>query len=163
MARYVYILLVYRRIPHKCVLHYAARSCINTFNHNISIANYCFHVWCGISNSSSTSNAPETFLKKRRAAERYAAAHASENDTRKKKASDSAKELLKRAEQYVAEYRAAEQDLIRQRRIARDEGKFFVEPEAKLAFVVRIRGINGMQHSSCCCKYVYTLTFCTLL
>lgn len=37
-----------------------------------------------------------------------------------------------------------ENDLIRARRQARAHNNFFVEPEAKLAFVVRIRGIIGV-------------------
>jgi large subunit ribosomal protein L7e len=38
----------------------------------------------------------------------------------------------------------AERSLIRLRRQARKAGNFFVEPEAKVAFVVRIRGIMGV-------------------
>jgi large subunit ribosomal protein L7e len=37
-----------------------------------------------------------------------------------------------------------EADLIRLKREAKKGGGFYVEPEAKLAFVVRIRGINDM-------------------
>lgn len=37
-----------------------------------------------------------------------------------------------------------EADLIRLKRAAKAENGFYVEPEAKLAFVVRIRGINDM-------------------
>jgi large subunit ribosomal protein L7e len=37
-----------------------------------------------------------------------------------------------------------ESDLIRLKREAKKGGGFYVEPEAKLAFVVRIRGINDM-------------------
>ena len=37
-----------------------------------------------------------------------------------------------------------EKDLIRLKREAKAKGGFYVEPEAKLAFVVRIRGINDM-------------------
>ena len=47
-----------------------------------------------------------------------------------------------RAEKYVKEYRAREQTLITARRQAKTAGHFFVEPEARLAVVVRIRGIN---------------------
>jgi len=51
---------------------------------------------------------------------------------------------FKRAEKYIKEYRDRERWLIKQKRIARTKGNFFVEPEAKLAFVIRIRGINGV-------------------
>lgn len=37
-----------------------------------------------------------------------------------------------------------EKDLIRLKRDAKKKGGFYVEEEAKLAFVVRIRGINDM-------------------
>ncbi len=37
-----------------------------------------------------------------------------------------------------------EKDLIRLKREAKSNGGFYVEPEAKVAFVVRIRGINDM-------------------
>lgn len=50
--------------------------------------------------------------------------------------------IFKRAEQYIAEYRAQERDEIRLRRQAKSSGNFFVPAEAKLAFVVRIKGIN---------------------
>lgn len=54
------------------------------------------------------------------------------------------KEIFKRAEQYVQEYRQAEADLVRQHRIAKKAGGIYVEPEEKLLFVIRIRGINDM-------------------
>ena len=41
-----------------------------------------------------------------------------------------------------------EKDLIRLKREAKTKGGFYVEPEAKLAFVVRIRGINDMHPKS---------------
>ncbi len=37
-----------------------------------------------------------------------------------------------------------EKDLIRLKREAKAKGGFYVEPEGKLAFVIRIRGINDM-------------------
>ena len=43
-----------------------------------------------------------------------------------------------------AEYTAAEKLLVEVKRTARSKGAFYVEPQAKLAFVVRIRGINGV-------------------
>jgi large subunit ribosomal protein L7e len=54
------------------------------------------------------------------------------------------KTIFKKAEKYIREYRAKERELIRARRTAKNAGYFFVEPEAKLALVVRIRGINGV-------------------
>ena len=51
---------------------------------------------------------------------------------------------FKRAEQYVKEYRNIQKNDVRLRRIARRTNSFYLEPEAKLAFVIRIRGINGV-------------------
>lgn len=42
----------------------------------------------------------------------------------------------------MKEYRAAEADLVRLKRAAKLQGGFYVEPEPKLLFVVRLRGIN---------------------
>merc|ERR1712240_393449 len=52
--------------------------------------------------------------------------------------------IFKRAEKYVREYKARESDLLRLRRQAKKMGNYYVEPEPKLAFVLRIRGINGL-------------------
>jgi len=59
-----------------------------------------------------------------------------------KKRKATRKVIFKRAEQYVQEYRKLEKESIRIRRVAKAGGNYFVEPEAKLALVVRIRGIN---------------------
>lgn len=50
------------------------------------------------------------------------------------------KVIFKRAEQYVREYRAKERDEIRLARQARNKGNYYVPADAKLAFIVRIRG-----------------------
>ena len=52
--------------------------------------------------------------------------------------------IFKRAEAYLKEYAESERSLIEARRAARATGDFFVDPQAKLAFVIRIRGINGV-------------------
>jgi len=44
----------------------------------------------------------------------------------------------------VREYRAQERSLIRFRRQAKAAGNYYVEPDAKVAVVIRIRGINGL-------------------
>jgi len=49
-----------------------------------------------------------------------------------------------KAKTYEREYEIAEQNLIEQRRAAKRSNNFFVEPEAKVVFVIRIRGINGV-------------------
>merc|ERR1711973_484494 len=51
-------------------------------------------------------------------------------------------EIFKRAEKYCKEYRKEELDQLRLRREAKKEGNFYVPAEPKLAFVMRIRGVN---------------------
>jgi len=85
---------------------------------------------------------PENILKKRKRqaelrAERAKAAANKTVQTEKKKV-----EYFKRAEQYVKEYRAEEIDQQRLTRDAKKAGDFYVPAEPKLAFVMRIRGIN---------------------
>lgn len=87
---------------------------------------------------------PETLLKKRARDSKWAAAAADKAASAKKARRTSRGVIFKRAESYVKEYRSAEADLIRLRRAARAKGGFYVEPEAKLLFVVRLRGINGV-------------------
>mmetsp|Transcript_495 Transcript_495/g.1258 ORF Transcript_495/g.1258 Transcript_495/m.1258 type:complete len:244 (-) Transcript_495:642-1373(-) len=87
---------------------------------------------------------PETVLKKRKTQERLNAAKSAEAAEAKKARVVKSRTIFKRAESYVKEYRAQERQLIRLRREAKRAGNFFVEPEAKLLFVVRIRGINAM-------------------
>lgn len=93
---------------------------------------------------SKQTSAPESFLRKRKAADEFNARADAQLAERKSKNEKNSQILFKRAEQYVKEYKSQEQDLINQRRVARDSGSFYVEPEAKLAFVIRIRGINGV-------------------
>uniref|UniRef100_UPI0025A0C125 uL30 family ribosomal protein n=1 Tax=Klebsiella pneumoniae TaxID=573 RepID=UPI0025A0C125 len=87
---------------------------------------------------------PESVLKKRKRDEDWAAKKASAAAGAKAKAAVTRKEIFKRAEQNVKEYRTQEADLIRLKREAKAKGGFYVEPEAKLVFVIRIRGINDV-------------------
>jgi large subunit ribosomal protein L7e len=87
---------------------------------------------------------PESYLKKRsdaikQKAEDIAARKAAKAAGKAKRA-----DYFKRAEKYVAEYKKTERDLINARRTARATGNYFVEPEAKVAVVIRIRGIMGV-------------------
>ncbi|KAH8858529.1 60S ribosomal protein L7 [Schistosoma japonicum] len=52
--------------------------------------------------------------------------------------------MKKRAEKYMHEYRKMAKREITSRREAKKTGNFYVPAEPKLAFVVRIRGINGV-------------------
>merc|ERR1712135_15031 len=51
-------------------------------------------------------------------------------------------EIFKRAEKYIKEYRSKEHDEVRLSRQAKKEGNFYVPAESRLAFVIRIRGVN---------------------
>merc|ERR1712107_610433 len=51
-------------------------------------------------------------------------------------------EIFKRAEKFAKEYRERERDELRLKREARKAGNYHVSAEPKLAFVMRIRGIN---------------------
>ncbi|KAG0585462.1 hypothetical protein M758_2G013100 [Ceratodon purpureus] len=87
---------------------------------------------------------PETLLKKRKRDEQWAINRKEQLETSKKNSSKSRTVLFKRAEQYIREYRGQEADLIRLKREAKLKGGFYVEPEAKLMFIIRIRGVNDM-------------------
>ncbi|KAB1729391.1 hypothetical protein FNE60_29875, partial [Klebsiella pneumoniae] len=85
---------------------------------------------------------PETLLKRRKRIQENKA-------LRTKKALEFLKarrarkvEIFKRAEKYVKEYRSKERDEIRLARQAKHQGSFYVPAEPKLAFVIRIRGVN---------------------
>merc|ERR1712071_631121 len=51
-------------------------------------------------------------------------------------------EAFKRAEKYCKEYRTQELDQLRLKREAKKAGDFYVPADPKLAFIMRIRGIN---------------------
>jgi len=88
--------------------------------------------------------APESFLKKRKTLEEIKAKRSANAATSKKTAVSTRRSIFKRAEQYVSEYRQKQRDTIRQKRQAKNNGNFFSEGESKLAFVIRIRGINAV-------------------
>jgi large subunit ribosomal protein L7e len=85
---------------------------------------------------------PETILKRQKNLERVRAARAIATVKRKKALKAKRGVVYKRAAAYAKEYRAKERDEIRLRRMAKRDGNFYVPAEAKLAFVIRIRGIN---------------------
>ncbi|KAF8401481.1 hypothetical protein HHK36_012421 [Tetracentron sinense] len=87
---------------------------------------------------------PESVLKKRKRSEEWALAKKQAVEAQKKKNAENRKLIFKRAEQYVKEYTDKEKELIRLKREAKLKGGFYVEPEAKLLFIIRIRGINAM-------------------
>ncbi|KFH64648.1 60S ribosomal protein L7 [Podila verticillata NRRL 6337] len=85
---------------------------------------------------------PETLLKKRKTQDKAAAEKRVADAAARKTRKAQRKVIFKRADQYVREYRAKERDEIRLRRQAKAAGNFFVPAQPKLAFVIRIKGIN---------------------
>ncbi|XP_029640699.1 60S ribosomal protein L7 isoform X2 [Octopus sinensis] len=87
---------------------------------------------------------PESILKRRKT--RKAQAIKRKADLLQKKAKLKKKKItiFHRAEKYVKEYRMQAREEIRLRREARRAGNYYVPSGAKLAFVIRIRGINGV-------------------
>ncbi|XP_057515293.1 60S ribosomal protein L7-2-like [Amaranthus tricolor] len=91
---------------------------------------------------------PESVLKKQTREEEWELAKKELANAEKKKRSENRKLIFKRAAQYAKEYSDQEKELIQLRREAKLKGGFYVEPEAKLLFIIRIRGINAMDPKS---------------
>merc|ERR1711981_1410585 len=87
---------------------------------------------------------PESVLKKRKTQEKLAADKAAAADAARKANKDKRVAAYKSAEKYVKEYRNMARQRVRMHRQAKASGNHFVDAEAKLAFVVRIRGLNDM-------------------
>ncbi|KAG6741066.1 hypothetical protein POTOM_056550 [Populus tomentosa] len=87
---------------------------------------------------------PESVLKKQKRNEEWALAKKEEKLALKKKNVENRKLIYSRAKQYAKEYDDEQKELIRLKREARLKGGFYVNPEAKLLFIIRIRGINAM-------------------
>ncbi|KAG7290203.1 60S ribosomal protein L7 [Staphylotrichum longicolle] len=85
---------------------------------------------------------PETLLKKRKSQEKARAERTAEQDKRKKANKEKRGVIFKRAEKYVKEYRDGEREKVRLSRAAKQDGSFHIPAEAKLIFVIRIKGIN---------------------
>jgi 60S ribosomal protein uL30 len=85
---------------------------------------------------------PESILKRRKKHEVSQQLKLKQAVKQKRLARNTRVKIFKRAEQYVKEYRSKERDEIRLARQARNKGNYYVPAEAKLAFVMRIRGIN---------------------
>merc|ERR1712164_128943 len=94
--------------------------------------------------ASSMDPVPESVLKKRKTQEKLAADRAAAAAEAKKANKDKRVAAYKSAEKYVKEYRAMAKQRVRMHRQAKAAGNHFVDADAKLAFVVRIRGLNDM-------------------
>merc|ERR1711998_715455 len=94
--------------------------------------------------ASSMDPVPESVLKKRKTQEKLAADRAAAAAETKKVNKEKRIQMYKSAEKYVKEYRNMAKQRVRMHRQAKAAGNHFVDAEAKLAFVVRIRGLNDM-------------------
>jgi len=89
---------------------------------------------------------PETLQKQKKNSEELIAKKKVERLENRKKNRLNRRTLFKRARHYEQERKMGEKKkIIRNRRTARESGIFFVEPEPKLAFVIRIRGIRSVE------------------
>ncbi|KAK3513898.1 hypothetical protein QTP70_032863 [Hemibagrus guttatus] len=87
---------------------------------------------------------PEGLLKRRKLFAASKAARTKAQLLEKKKRRITRNLIYSRAQVYHKEYRQMYRREIRMNRMARKAGNFYVPAEPKLAFVVRIRGINGV-------------------
>ncbi|KAJ4382038.1 60S ribosomal protein L7 [Didymella sp. IMI 355093] len=85
---------------------------------------------------------PETLLKKRKSQERAREERAIATKEKRDKSNKKREVIFQRAEKYVKEYRDADREKIRMKREAKKQNELYVPEENKLAFVVRIKGIN---------------------
>lgn len=85
-------------------------------------------------------SAPESLLLRRKNTARLRAVRQKQLNALKKTRKSIRVAAFKRAEKYAKEYRVAQKNDIRMKRIARNTGSFYLSPEPKLAFVIRIRG-----------------------
>ena len=87
---------------------------------------------------------PENILKKQARDAKLLKARVAARVVSKKERAESRKAAAKRATDYDAEYKKADLDTIKAKRDAKANGDFFVDAQAKIAFVIRTRGINKL-------------------
>jgi len=87
---------------------------------------------------------PESVLKKRKTLDELLSKRKLIKGIKTKVRKVIRKKIFKRAEKYVKEYRDKERSEIRFRRQAKNNGNFYLDPESKVVFVIRIRGINNV-------------------
>ncbi|XP_014216919.1 60S ribosomal protein L7 [Copidosoma floridanum] len=85
---------------------------------------------------------PESVLKRRKRRETAKAARLATALKRRVNKYKKRKTIFRRAESYAKEYKLKERDEIRLIREAKKQGNYYIPGEAKLAFVIRIRGVN---------------------
>merc|ERR1711998_284358 len=87
---------------------------------------------------------PENVVKKQKAQKKLADEAAAAAEVAKTARKEKRVQAYKSAEKYVKEYRAMAKQRVRMHRQAKAAGNHFFDAEAKLMFVVRIRGLADM-------------------
>jgi large subunit ribosomal protein L7e len=106
-------------------------------------ANYYFQQGAA-ARATAEESAPESFKIKAEADANALAHSESSKFIEKQERKIERRGMYSRAADYAKEYASQDKELIRQRRQARAAGNYFAEPEAKLMFVIRIRGMCDM-------------------
>lgn len=83
---------------------------------------------------------PESILKKQQRDAKLLKHLADQRAAAKKARADARKAAAANAVKYAAEYAKADKDVIDAKRAAKKAGNFYVEAQAKIAFVIRTRG-----------------------
>jgi len=107
-------------------------------------ASYYFEEGSALRESQMSADAPESHKVKVEALAQAGAEASSEKYIAKQQRHLKRRCQYSRAAQYAAEYASEEKSLVRQRRQAKAAGNYFCEPESKLMFVIRIRGMCDM-------------------
>ncbi|MFH4977048.1 hypothetical protein AB6A40_003757 [Gnathostoma spinigerum] len=85
---------------------------------------------------------PETILKRRKLRAEHKARLVANKIKLAKRAKTTRAKIFKRAEKYITEYRKKARQEVALKKEAARNGNFYVPDEPRLAFVVRIRGVN---------------------
>ena len=83
---------------------------------------------------------PESILKKQQRDAKLLKHLADQRAAAKKARAEARKAAAANAVKYAAEYAKADKDVIDAKRAAKKAGNFYVEAQAKIAFVIRTRG-----------------------
>ncbi|KAH0786890.1 60S ribosomal protein L7-2 [Histomonas meleagridis] len=87
---------------------------------------------------------PETLRKIQERKQKESAEYTKKRDALAQEAQARAERILARSKQYAQELVAKEKEIIEAKNKAAAEGAFYVPAEAKVALVIRIRGLNGI-------------------
>jgi large subunit ribosomal protein L7e len=87
---------------------------------------------------------PENILKKQKRDAALLKARQDRRAAEKTARAKTRKEQYSLAEKYFNEYQAADAALVKARRDAKAAGSFYVEAQPKVAFIIRIKGINKL-------------------